>query len=366
MPPAASRPESEPVIGDAERLLADVIEHSGACIKLLDLDGRVLKWSPRCEALYGIAFEDAVGRVLPHVPDDRRASALALIRSVAESGEITRLPTTAVNADGWRSRIEITAIPVSDGEGAVSAVLTVARDPLDEERFDFAREQLAAFVGRMLIEPLGTIINAAQLLQRPDVAGDAERRGRLVATVSTVALEVNELLEDLRATTNGSVPRSALNRQPTDVGALVAEVAAGLNAGAQRMLVDFDPGATPGTVDRARVARAVVILFRNALALANPGSTVLASVRPGPIGVAIDITYQGRRPSAAALEQAFASALPAQPDNAGPRLWTGLSVVAAIAEAHGGHASVAHDERGTTFSFTLRTDDAAYGEAARS
>lgn len=346
--------------GDAARLLEDVFQYSGVCIKVLDLDGRVVRWSPACKGLYGWAAEEVVGRVLPHIPTDSRLGVIKSLRDIAESGEAAKFSGVALNCEGWRFNMRLTIVPIVDHDGNPMGVLTIACEPLLEDATDVLQERLSAFTGRTIREPLAAIANAARLLARPEVANDPERRTQLIATIAALANETGDLVDDLSVTPNAAACDVVEDQERVDVGSLLAEVAA-LGVLAQRVLVDFEPGATSAAVNRTRIARAFAIMLRVAVVSADPGSMVFASAWRDGSGVSVDISFTGTHPKGEALARAFDAPL-SDVDDGVAAPWTRLHLVRGAVEVHGGETSIAVDsERGVTFTVTLPEDRARTG-----
>lgn len=333
-------------IGDPASVLDAVLSHSSVCMKLIDLDGRIIRWSPGCEALHGWTAEEAVGKVMPHIEEDKRATLIGLLRKVAASGEPIERQSTVVNSDGWNINVVQTIIPVADEGGHAAGVLTLTRDAMSSQVDEALSEQFSLFVKRTLAEPLGAIANAATLLARTGVAEDAERRAELLSTITRIAQGVLVQVDDFRISTANQGEQIVLDREDVDVGNLVADVAAALGVGSHRIMVDFDSHGTTVPADRLRVTRALAVLLRCAILLVEPGESVYASVGRHDRDVTVDITYKGIHPGGDSLSDRALRVQRNGENTAVHELWTGLRFVHAVVEAHGGYSRITSDMDG--------------------
>lgn len=333
-------------IGDAAGVLAAVLEHTVVAIKMLDLDGRVLSWNPGCEHLHGWKAEEVLGSVLPHVPADQRPAALDFIRSVAHSGVISQHAVVSLNADGWRQNIVLTAIPVTDTEGHIAAVLTIARDALSSERGDSVGDEVSALMGRMFGEPLGAIANAATLLARPEVASDVAQRTRLVGRIAELSRDARDLLDDLRISAGDADGLVIHERELVDLGVLASEVAARVGSSSERVLVDFAVGVALVEADRVRLARALDVMLRGAIAGARNGSRIHLSVGKSGPAAFVEIRYRGTVVDAGLSRSLGEAAEAGRRGRGAASVWSGFRYVRGVAHAHGGQAAVSSGRSG--------------------
>lgn len=180
---------------------------------------------------------------------------------------------------------------------------------------------------------------------------------------------LSRLVDDLRFVTLSNSQHLDMRVEPAD---LVEEVEQAVDA--MRPELDgagFSVRMTTAPVtlpcDGARIRQALLALLENARRYATPGRIEIR-VTPGKSDVVIAVEDEGPGLSAEFTAQAFDAFARAEPSRSrqfgGSGL--GLSVVRAIAEAHGGHARYRRSNRGgSVFEIVLPRDaGAADGKAA--
>ena len=127
----------------------------------LDNEGRVRRWGAAAQRVFGHSEQEALGRVLPMVPFERREEALTLVREAAAGEACAEHPTIWCRADGSAIELSITAAQLSsNGNGA--RVALVARD-ISERHLEQA--QLAAYA-KDVRESFGRELRRARELER--------------------------------------------------------------------------------------------------------------------------------------------------------------------------------------------------------
>lgn len=338
-------------IGDAEDALEALSRHSGDCVKVIDLDGRIVRWNGACEELYGWSAKEVIGRTLPHIPSELRLRALSDIRRVSAGGQVVERDGEAQRADGTRVVMRMTLIPVLDSDGHAAGIVTTAREMAGDRRMERQRDEFLAFVSRRLSSPLAAIQGSAQLLNRPEILADGERREATLSAITQQAKEVSMLLEDVLVISEISEGRLVLEMSSVDLGELVSEVsmAGGL---ASRGYVEFDPTMPQVKADRRRLSQAISALIENAVQRATSPDAVSVSVFLSGDDAVIDVADDGPSPTVSERDRLFeqfsdpeAASVPSLADA------MGLYLARYVAEAHGGgvHLSVPKDG-GATYS----------------
>lgn len=175
----------------------------------------------------------------------------------------------------------------------------------------------------------------------------------------TLALDetrlMERLIEDLRLLSLASAGAMPLEREPTNLAALLGEVAAGFRAQADAdhisLTVAADPGLPTLLIDPARIRAVATNLVANALRYTRAGGSVsLTAECDGPMAT-VTVTDTGRGIDAATLEGIF-DRFSRSPDSPGSGL--GLAIARALVEAHGGQiTATSRLGSGTTIRFTL-------------
>lgn len=342
------------VLGDAAEALEMLAHHSGDCVRLLDLDGRILRWNSACELMYGWSAHEVVGKRLPHVPSRDRLRALRNIRDVAASGRVAKSETVQQRADDSLVAVRMVVIPVVDDEGNSAGVLSLTREASSDTRLERQREDFAAIISRQVRDPVSAILGYAQLLHRSEILEDSARRDRTVRSLTDCAEQVARLLDDLMLVYDFDEGRFALDIGPVDLGELVTRVVEQVHSSDRDVLVDFEPELGDIPADGRRLGQAVACLVDNAVRHAPPGTSVGVSVYAVGDEAVIEVVDTG--PGIPPAEQPrifdrFYSA--ASPDGNQPGVGIGLHLVRVIADAHGGTIAVA-SVPGAGSTFTLR------------
>jgi len=148
--------------------LAAIVESSRDGIVSVAPDGTVLTWNRGAESLFGYTAGEVVGRnVSLLTPEDRRheigqrrAKALAGVPMEAQD-------TERVTKDGRRVQVSLTASPIRDSSGTVTAAALIYRDITDRKRIEEAASRERSL--------LRTIIDTV-----PDYVYVKDREGRFV------------------------------------------------------------------------------------------------------------------------------------------------------------------------------------------
>ncbi|MBD0319467.1 MAG: sensor histidine kinase [Gemmatimonadetes bacterium] len=221
-----------------------------------------------------------------------------------------------------------------------------------------ARDAVLAIVSHDLRNPVGSVITAASFLLDTLAAEVLSTpQGQQVGVIHRAARRANRLLDDLMDVTRIEAGGLAVEVEPVEVAALLAdavELMRGPAAEQDVELVGMHPGPLPPVLaDRDRVLQVFANLAGNAVKFTPAGGTVTLAAALEEGAVAFSVADTGPGMSADQVERAFDRFWQAaRSDRRGVGL--GLSIARGIVEAHGGSLSVASAPgAGTTFRFTL-------------
>lgn len=117
----------QPIEG-GESLLTSILDASPVALIVTDFGGRVLRWNPAAERLFGYSYEEVAGRVLPMVS----ASEMPFFernRDLLRAGNsVSSKPVLRRTKDGRMIDLRLSAAPVRDTEGRVVAAAVVYED----------------------------------------------------------------------------------------------------------------------------------------------------------------------------------------------------------------------------------------------
>ena len=120
---------------DAARRLAAIVEASDDAILSLGLDGTILTWNPRAEALYGYPAAEAVGKnAALVVPPELRDAYGELLARVGRGEELHYHATKRLQRGGKLLDISLTATPIRDEDGKVIALSWISQDITEAKR----------------------------------------------------------------------------------------------------------------------------------------------------------------------------------------------------------------------------------------
>lgn len=276
---------------DAEGLLWALVSATSDSVILVDLDGRVIRWNPASERLYGWSHSEVLGEVLPHVPEKIRLRAITDVRALAASGSIVERETEAVRKDGTRVVVDLVTIPVLDDEGDPAGLLAIGRGVSSDERLEGQRAAFVDLIGRRLTEPLASLASGAGLLLRPEIGGDQGRRSSIANSVARAAESSAHFLETLVIASGIEAGRLMPTMEPTDIAQVVTDLTS--RHGGRRTLVDFDPSLPPIQSDRRLLTHAVGVLFDVAERVTPAAERPSASVHASKGGVLLEVCDRG-------------------------------------------------------------------------
>jgi signal transduction histidine kinase len=242
--------------------------------------------------------------------------------------------------------IETTAAAIMAGDMAQRAVEGPAGDEFDRvaASLNAMLDRIAALVANLrqvsadlahdLRTPLTALRNQLELMRQDGGAGKAEQvdegveRADYVLGLFSAILRISEVEEGNLKKAFAPVDLSAL---ATDLGETLSLLA---SDGGRFLDIAIDPGLIV-TGDRELLAQAIINLVENALRHTPPGSHVRLGVRRTKGGVSLEVRDNGQgipEGDRSRVQQRFVRLEPAR---ATPGHGLGLSLVRAIAEAHG-------------------------------
>ena len=201
---------------------------------------------------------------------------------------------------------------------------------------DAERRRLLADVSHELRTPLTVIQGNVEGIADGLYPADRPTLERILAETR----HMERLIDDLRTLSLADAGALILDRQPTDLGALAAEVVAGFGpqAAAAGVTLEADaPDDLPDLeLDPLRIRQVVTNLVANALRHTS-GGKVSVSVRRVDSWVALEVADSGSGMDAASAARAF-DRFWRSGDSPGAGL--GLAIVRDLVQAHGGEVSL--------------------------
>jgi two-component system OmpR family sensor kinase len=248
--------------------------------------------------------------------------------------------------------------------GQVGAALNTLLDHIDEalsarHRSEQQVRQFVADASHELRTPLATIHGYAELSRRQLTGAgpeDAEALLLALGKVETEADRMSDLVADLLLLARLDSGRP-LAREDVDLTRLLLEAVADARVLAPdhrwQLALPDEPVTVVG--DDARLHQVITNLLNNARSHTPAGTTVTVTAQSGAGNVTIEVHDDGPGLPADLVDEAFDRFTRGDSSRtrASGGAGLGLSLVSAIAEAHGGHASVASRPGDTTFTVIL-------------
>jgi len=374
----------------AQRRSADrfqaLTEQAFDLIVVTDADSVITYVNKAVERILGRRAEELVGTTVVSWlhPDDVPALAAAIVAEREAPGTVGEVDYRMRHADGsWRWLETIGKNLVDDP--AVGGFLVTLRDISERKAAEAERErtailmeqqnamlreadrvksELLSVVSHDLRTPLTSVIGYLELLGDEETGAlNAEQQSHLAA-VRRGADRLLALVEDLLVIALAESGRLDLDLADTDLTELAREAVHALlpkatDSGIRLQLADVEP--VRAIVDRARIAELLENLLSNALKFTPPGGSVEVRVAGSKRAASLEVADSGVGISSDDQLHVFERFFRCKRTQAEPGVGLGLSIVKAIAEAHGGRITVESREHvGTTFRLSL---PAAAGES---
>jgi PAS domain S-box-containing protein len=359
-----------------------IVESTHDCVKVLDLEGRLVYLTPKGQELLGICdLEGSLNRPWVDVWQEPWKAMAAAAVEAAKAGERGAFQGFCATLDGTPKWWDVVVTPIAGPGGNVASLLAISRDVTSQrEAVDALRDAqvriseignqlghvarltllgtLTASIAHQLTQPLTAIMTNAQAARRlasqpvPDI-------GQLVAALDDIVRDdqrAADIIEHFRALLRRGGPAKEL----CDLNATIQESVDMLRVEAveRRIVLDcqFD-GAPLIRADRVQLQQLVLNLLMNALeavAESSPltrqvtvrtrldhGRSVQVSVENGGAHVTADEVGRMREP--------FYTTKP-------EGLGLGLAICREILRAHRSELQAERRRAGgLTFSFVLRT-----------
>jgi two-component system cell cycle sensor histidine kinase/response regulator CckA len=129
------------LLASEQDLLGAVVQASPAAIYALDREGRVVLWNPAAERTFGWAVAEVMNRPLPVIGDRQREECDALWRRVLAGERVACLKLRWLRRDGSPIDIGLSAAPIRDAQGRVTAIMAMAADVTESKAAEERREE---------------------------------------------------------------------------------------------------------------------------------------------------------------------------------------------------------------------------------
>jgi PAS domain S-box-containing protein len=324
--------------------LAAIVEHSNDAIIATSLDGSIETWNAGAERVYGYAQSEVRGRNVSLLLSRRHFDEDVFPR--IERGErIEQIETVNLAKDGRRIDVSITVSPMLDRTGKVTGASIIARDVTERRQLEQMKDEFVGTVSHELRTPLTAIKGFIELVADGDVGplNDAQREFLQIASRNTDRL--GSLINDLLDVNQIESERLEIRAQPTDITAILEDVAATFRPMAEsknlafRVRIDRLPSLVG---DGPRLVQVFSNLISNAIKY-TPEGEIGIRARLAQSGIEVLVHDSGIGLSKDEQAQLFTKFFRARnrivTETGGTGL--GLVIAKAIVEKHGGTIEVA-------------------------
>ncbi len=252
------------------RRLEELVDGAPLAIIAHDNDLRVLRWNPAAAALFGWGAEEVLGRELPTIPEDERAS-FDKLREREKAGESIRgLSARRQRKDGVIVEVQVSTAPLRDASGSVVGVIGMVADVSEQRKLEaqlrMAQKMeavglLAGGVAHDFNNLLTAIKGFSSLLQMTITADDQALE--FIGEISKAADRAAALTAQLLAFSR----RQLLRPEPLDLNARVQDLERMLRLlvrdGGQ-LVLELDKSLSQVLADPGQVEQVIMNLAVNA------------------------------------------------------------------------------------------------------
>jgi two-component system, cell cycle sensor histidine kinase and response regulator CckA len=275
-----ARKRDEETLRQANETLRALIQAAPLAIISLDLQGILRSWNTAAERMFGWREEEVVGRPTPLVPADKEAEFRGFIDRLKRGETFAGVPAQRQRKDGSLIDVSLSAAPVCDAQGRITAIMALLADVTERKRLEEqlrqaqkmeAIGQLAGGVAHDFNNLLTAILGNVSLMLSGEPGGDRE----LLCETEQAALRAADLTRQLL----GFSRQAMLRLEPTDLNASVQEVMAILRRTIDpriRVEVNGSPSLWPVQADAGQMNQVLMNLGLNARdAMPNGGRLCL-------------------------------------------------------------------------------------------
>ena len=374
------RQHIEAALRQSEEFRKRVLESSSDCIKVLDLDARLLYMNPGGLCL--LEIDD----ITPYLntewvcfweDEDRQEVEYAI--AAAKTGEIARFQGFRATAKGKPKWWDVVVSAIRDGAGQVVQILSTSRDITDRkqveiegdrilqlkqaalaesERVNRIKDEFLAVLSHELRSPLNPILGWTKLLQTRKL--DESKTRSALATIERNAKAQAQLIDDLLDMAGVLRGKLTLNVSPVNLLSTIECAIETVQTAATAKSILIHPvlsniGQVSG--DAVRLQQIVWNLLSNAVKFTPKGGRIDIQLESADNHAQIVVTDTGKGINPEFLPHIFESFR--QEDASITRkhggLGLGLAIVYQLVEAHGGtiNADSLGEGKGATFTVSL-------------
>jgi PAS domain S-box-containing protein len=364
----------EKALRESEEMSSNVLKSSGDCIKVIDLDGRLISMNPPGMKLFDIDdFALLKGKSWPKLwPAEMQAEIMQAVQDAAQGGT-GRFQGQCTTAKGVAKWWDVIVSPLRDAQNNVVRLTATSRDVTEQrkateqahaavaeaEKQSRMKDEFLATLSHELRTPLQSILGWTQLLLGDEC--DAEEKKQGLEVIDRNAHAQTRIIEDLLDMSRILSGKVRLDVQRIELPSLIEAALETVRPAAQvkniRLQAILDPLAQPVTGDPSRLQQIFWNLLTNAIKFTPAHGKVQILLERVNSHLEVSVIDTGAGISADFLPHVFERFR--QGDASTTRrhggLGLGLAIVKHLAELHGGSVRVKSpgENQGTTFTVML-------------
>ncbi|MBI5544585.1 MAG: PAS domain-containing protein [Deltaproteobacteria bacterium] len=335
-------------VADEAALLRAVVEQMPAGLLLIGEQGAIRLANEAARAILsahlaeGERLDQVESRLLrPGATTPLSEEERPVVRAVRQ-GLTIRSEELDVEGDGKRRTVIFNAAPVRDHRGQVVGGVSAFLDITDRKRLEAEaheqvrlREQLLRVVSHDLRTPLSAIAGSTHVL----LARDPEPKARKpLEVIALSAQRMERMIHDLLDFGQASSGGMRLNREPTDLRAIISRSIEEVCASRPEASIDLESERGPciAAVDSDRMVQAFGNLLTNAIEHGEPRTPIRVALRRKGDYIESSVANAGKPIPAELLPHLFEPFRGTRKGGRGGGLGLGLFIVQQIVHAHGG------------------------------
>ncbi len=260
-------------------------------------------------------------------------------RETGPRGKLFDAEYRVIRNDGTTGYVQSCAVPVIDdarGTGAPVGYIGTLHDLTQIRRLECAKDEFIASASHELRTPLTAILMFTELLNQQPAD---EEQARQLQIVERNTRRLVRLVDDMLLLARDDLQRVTLQKEPLDLVALAAQAVESASLAATSVRLRLTGASRVELIgDRERLGQVIDNLLSNALKHAPLDTEITIDVRPAHDGAVLEVRDEGPGVPDGDLARLFDRFFQSDDGRSGQGTGLGLSVVRAIAEAHGGCA----------------------------
>jgi PAS domain S-box-containing protein len=131
-----ARVASESELHMTSERLRVLIDDAPLAVIVVDAEARVLHWNPAAETMFQWTAEEVVGKPLPNVPAEERASFDTNLNQIRGGGSLKSFAARRLRKDGIVLDVQMSSSPMRDRTGAIEGAIVMMSDVTAQRKLE--------------------------------------------------------------------------------------------------------------------------------------------------------------------------------------------------------------------------------------